>query len=105
MIATLCTFFVLAGVIAKIAPAPKTAPAGTWTDRPRRQGRPVPGGAAADRRAAGRLVALSRTAFHRNLYAVGGNDATAFSAGVDVTAVRIVAYALGGLSRRSAASR
>ena len=32
---------------------------------------------------------LSRTAFHRNLYAVGGNDATAFSAGIDVTAVRV----------------
>ncbi|HVI17741.1 MAG TPA: hypothetical protein VM712_05160, partial [Gaiellales bacterium] len=39
---------------------------------------------------------LSRTAFHRNLYAVGGNDATAFSAGIDVTAVRVLAYSLGG---------
>ena len=41
--------------------------------------------------------ALSRTAFHRNLYAVGGNDATAFSTGVNVTATRVIAYALGGM--------
>ena len=40
--------------------------------------------------------ALSRTALHRNLYAIGGNDATAFSAGVNVTLTRVVAYALGG---------
>ncbi len=32
VIATLCTFFVLAGVIAKISPAtPSTRPAGNWT--------------------------------------------------------------------------
>src|SRR5207248_451826 len=41
--------------------------------------------------------ALSRSAYHRQLYAVGGNQSTAFSAGVDVTKTRIVAYALGGL--------
>jgi ribose transport system permease protein len=42
-------------------------------------------------------LVLSRTSFHRVLYAVGGNDATAYSAGVNVAAVRIAAYALGGL--------
>ena len=35
--------------------------------------------------------------FKRLLYAVGSNDATAFSAGVNVTAVRIASYGLGGL--------
>ena len=42
-------------------------------------------------------LALSRTASIAVLYAVGGNDATAYSAGVNVAAVRIAAYALGGL--------
>jgi ribose transport system permease protein len=96
VIATLCTFFVLAGVIAKIAPAPKTAPAGTWLTGLGDMVGPVPGGLLL---VAAPLVVwwvLSRTAFHRNLYAVGGNDATAFSAGIDVTAVRVLAYSLGG---------
>ena len=96
VIATLCTFFVLAGVIAKIAPAPKTAPAGTWLTALGDMVGPVPGGLLL---IAAPLVVwwlLSRTAFHRNLYAVGGNDATAFSAGIDVTTVRVLAYSLGG---------
>ena len=57
VIATLCTFFVLAGVIAKIAPAPKTAPAGTWLTGLGDKVGPVPGGLLLDRRSAGRLVA------------------------------------------------
>ena len=40
---------------------------------------------------------LGRTPFVRALYAVGGDDAAAFSAGVNVPLVRIAAYALGGL--------
>ena len=42
-------------------------------------------------------MALSRTAYHRSLYAVGGNDVTAFSGGVNVELTRVVAYSLGGL--------
>jgi len=40
---------------------------------------------------------LRRTAYVESLLAVGDHDATAFSAGVRVEAVRISAYALGGL--------
>jgi ribose transport system permease protein len=40
---------------------------------------------------------LGRLPYRRLLYAVGSNDATAFSAGVNVDAIRIAAYALGGL--------
>ena len=47
VIATLCTFFVLAGVIAKIAPAPKTAPAGNWLTDLGDKRRPGPRRAAA----------------------------------------------------------
>ena len=42
-------------------------------------------------------VGLKYVPFRRLLFAVGSNDATAFSAGVNVTAVRIASYGLGGL--------
>jgi ribose transport system permease protein len=42
-------------------------------------------------------VALGRTEFVRTLYAVGGDDVAAFSAGVNVAAVRIAAYVLSGV--------
>ena len=42
-------------------------------------------------------IVLQRLPYHRVLLSVGGNDATAFSSGVNVTRVRILAYALGGL--------
>jgi ribose transport system permease protein len=96
VIATLCTFFVLAGVVQKIAPAPKSAAAGNWTADFADKVGPIPG---APLLMAIPLVIwflLSRSAYHRNLYATGGNDATAFSSGINVTATRIIAYALGG---------
>lgn len=40
---------------------------------------------------------LGRTPFLRTLLAVGGDDRVAYSAGIDVIRVRIIAYALGGL--------
>jgi ribose transport system permease protein len=40
---------------------------------------------------------LKYVPFRRLLFAVGSNDATAFSAGVNVTAVRVASYGLGGL--------
>jgi ribose transport system permease protein len=41
--------------------------------------------------------ALKLTPFLRTLYLVGGNPTTAYSAGVNVAAVRIAAYGIGGL--------
>ena len=46
--------------------------------------------------AAGWLL-LSRAAYVRNLLAVGGDDRAAFTAGVDVRLVKLLAYALAGL--------
>lgn len=96
VIATLCTFFVLAGVIAKIAPTPTSPSAGNWTADFADMVGPLPGGLVLMAIPLLCWLALSRTAFHRNLYATGGNDATAFSAGVDVVRTRVGAYALGG---------
>ena len=38
-----------------------------------------------------------RTAYYSALFAVGGDDVAAYSAGVNTTAVRVIAYALGGM--------
>ncbi|MEN3279476.1 MAG: ribose transport system permease protein [Solirubrobacteraceae bacterium] len=96
VIATLCTFFVLAGLVAKIAPKPKTAADVGWLDHLGDKIAFVPGGLVLIAAPLVLWAVLGRTAFHRNLYLTGGSDATAFSAGVDVTSTRIVAYALGG---------
>lgn len=96
VIATLCTFFVLAGVIQKIAPAPKNAAAGNWTADFGDQVGVIPGALILLAIPLVIWFALSRTAFHRNLYEVGGNDATAFSSGINVSVTRIGAYVLGG---------
>jgi ribose transport system permease protein len=96
VIATLCTFFVLGGLIDKIAPNPGTAPNVAWLTHLGAKVGFVPGGLILIGIPLVIWGLLSRTAFHRNLYLTGGNDATAFSAGVDVTITRIVAYALGG---------
>jgi ribose transport system permease protein len=96
VIATLCMLFVLQGINQKIAGAPTSAPPSWLVDLAEGFG-PIPGGLVL---LAGPVVvwlALQRTPFHRILLAVGGNDATAYSSGVNVTRVRILAYALGGL--------
>jgi ribose transport system permease protein len=96
VIATLCMFFVLAGVVVKIAPGPASAPQTGWLNDLGGKVGPLPGGLLMMATPFAIWFVLSRTAFHRNLYATGGNDVTAFSAGVNVYATRIVAYALGG---------
>jgi ribose transport system permease protein len=96
VIATLCTFFILTGVNIKIGSDPR--PAGhNWTQSLGDQVGVVPGALILLAIPVVVWILLSRTSYHRQLYAVGGNDATAFSSGVDVRSVRIVAYALGGL--------
>jgi ribose transport system permease protein len=42
-------------------------------------------------------LAFERTAFRRNLLAVGGDARAAYASGVNVTAVRIIAYVIGGI--------
>jgi ribose transport system permease protein len=96
VIATLCSLFIISGVAMKIAGNPVTAPA-NWSAALIGNVGPLPG--AVYLLAAPALIwfALSRTPFHRALYAVGGNDATAHSAGVDVFRTRLLAYTLNGL--------
>ena len=99
VIATLCMYFILGGVGEAISPDPPVRKSGL--DRPARQvsfRARVPGGLVTI--ALPLLVwgvLLHRSAFVRTLHAVGGNDAAALTAGINVTAVRIAAYTFGGL--------
>jgi ribose transport system permease protein len=97
VIATLCAFFILSGVALKVAPQPKTVHDVSWLSSLGDQVGPIPGALFLIAIPVIIWLILSRTSFHRTLYAVGGNDATAYSSGVNVTATRIIAYALGGL--------
>ncbi|HEY7206732.1 MAG TPA: ABC transporter permease [Gaiellaceae bacterium] len=96
VIATLCTLFVLQGVNLKIAGVPTAAPQSWLTNLADGWG-PIPGGLVLILAPVVVWLALQRIPYHRTLMAVGGGDATAFSAGVAVARVRMVAYALGGL--------
>jgi ribose transport system permease protein len=92
VVVTLSMFFVLLGVNVKLAGAPVILPTTSWI---KTMNSPLA--------ILYILVPLalwwwiSKSAYGRSLFAVGGNDATAFSAGVNIGAVRILAYALGGL--------
>lgn len=96
VIASICMLFILTGLALKIG-ADSRSPGANWTTGLADTVGPVPG--ALILLAIPVLVwgAAGRIGYHRALYAVGGNDVSAYSAGVDVTGVRIVAYALGGL--------
>jgi ribose transport system permease protein len=97
VIATLCALFVIQGVNLKIvggAPAP--APT-SWLEHLRSGFGPIPGGLVLLACPVVVWILLRLTPFHRILLSVGGSDATAYSSGVNVTAVRLIAYALGGL--------
>jgi ribose transport system permease protein len=96
VIATLCSLFIISGLAMKIASDPVTAPPNWSTSLIGNVG-PLPG--ALYLLAAPALIwfGLSRTPFHRALYAVGGNDATAYSAGVNVFRTRLLAYTLNGV--------
>jgi ribose transport system permease protein len=96
VIATLCMLFVLQGVNQKIAGAPTAAPESWLSDLAEGFG-PIPGGVVLVAGPVLAWLAIQRIPYHRVLLAVGGNDATAFSSGVPVTRVRILAYSLGGL--------
>jgi ribose transport system permease protein len=95
VVATLCMNFVLSGFALAYAPAPVSGTTGWLTALGSTAGG-VPGGLIL---LAAPLLAwfgLYRTPFVRTLLAVGGSETTAYTAGVNVAAVRTLAYAIGG---------
>lgn len=96
VLATLCGLFVLTGIGEAILAEPTAGTVGWLTSLGNKVG-PVPGGLILILIPIVIWVALGRTAFKRSLYSVGGDDLAAYSAGVNVAAVRIIAYTLGGV--------
>jgi ribose transport system permease protein len=95
VIATLGTYFVLSGLDLTLVPNPVTAPS-NWTNNVAQSIGPIPGALFIVGLPLLLWLGLRRTPFVEALLAVGDHDATAFSAGVNVDAVRIAAYTLGG---------
>jgi ribose transport system permease protein len=96
VIATLCSLFVLSGLLDKIG-ANELSAGHNWTSTLGSKVGPVPGALILMAVPAAVWLALGLTPYRRALYCVGGDDAAAYSAGVNISAVRIGAYALGGL--------
>jgi ABC-type sugar transport system ATPase subunit/ribose/xylose/arabinose/galactoside ABC-type transport system permease subunit len=95
VVATLCMNFILSGFALGYAPSPVSGTTGWLTSLGSTWGG-VPGGLIL---IAVPLLAwwgLGRTPFVKTLLAVGGSETTAYTAGVNVAAVRTLAYALGG---------
>jgi ABC-type sugar transport system ATPase subunit/ribose/xylose/arabinose/galactoside ABC-type transport system permease subunit len=95
VVATLCMNFILSGFALGYAPAPVSGSTGWLTSLGSTAGG-VPGGLIL---LAVPLLAwwgLKRTPFVATLLAVGGSETTAYTAGVNVPAVRALGYTIGG---------
>jgi ABC-type sugar transport system ATPase subunit/ribose/xylose/arabinose/galactoside ABC-type transport system permease subunit len=95
VVATLCMNFILAGFALAYAPAPVSGTTGWLTSLGSTVGG-VPGGLILIVVPLLAWFGLDRTAFVRTLRAVGGSETTAYTAGVNVAAVRTLAYTCGG---------
>lgn len=97
MVVTLATYFVFIGVCLKLTPIPVSLEPGNWLSEMSGMIGPVPGPIIFILAPVVIWMLLGLTPYRRTLYLVGSNDAAAFSSGVKVSAVRVVAYALGGV--------
>ena len=97
IVVTLAMFFSLQGIDLLIAPNPASVSSTGWVRHLASTIGPVPGAVITIGVPLVIWFALRFVPFRRLLYAVGSNDATAFSSGVNVNTVRIASYALGGL--------
>lgn len=98
VVVTLGMYFALQGVNLLVAPSPTSlADEDLWIYHLAGSVGPIPGALFTIGVPLLIWYGLKRVPFRGLLYAVGANDATAFSSGVNVTAVRVASYALGGL--------
>ena len=95
VVATLCMNFILSGFALGYAPSPVSGTTGWLTSLGSTWGG-VPGGLILIAVPLLAWWALGRTPFVKTLLAVGGSETTAYTAGVNVAAVRTLAYTLGG---------
>jgi ribose transport system permease protein len=98
VVVTLGMYFALQGVNLLVAPNPASLGEGDrWIYHLAGEVGPIPGAVFTIGVPLAIWYGLKRIPFRGLLYAVGSNDATAFSSGVNVTAVRVASYGLGGL--------
>jgi ribose transport system permease protein len=100
VVATLAMYFILIGVDYRMVPNPNVGGyllGSSWVHHLRGSVGPIPGALFTLGVPVLIWVALGLIPYRRTLYAVGSNDATAFASGVNVAAVRVAAYSLGGL--------
>jgi ribose transport system permease protein len=98
VVVTLALYFALQGVNLLLAPNPASlGNADRWIYHLAGDVGPIPGAVFTIGIPLLIWYALKRVPFGGLLYAVGSNDASAFASGVNVTAVRVASYALGGL--------
>lgn len=95
VVVTLSTYFVVSGISLKIAPSPVSVDVG-WINALGGNLGPVPGALVLIGVPLVLWYVFIRSIWGRQLLAVGSNDATALSSGVNVARVRIMAYAIGG---------
>jgi ribose transport system permease protein len=96
IVASLASMFILTGINLRLAPTPVILFDG-WVLGLASQVWFIPGALLTIGVPLALWSVFVRTAFGRNLYAIGGNDATAFSAGVNVGLIRVASYAIGGV--------
>jgi len=95
IVATLAMYFILIGADLKVVPVPAYL-SSTWMSHLSLSVWGIPGGLFTIGFPLLVWSILGLTPYLRTLYAVGSNDASAFSSGVNVNLVRVSAYALGG---------
>jgi ribose transport system permease protein len=96
VVVTLSTYFVLIGINLKVVPAPESLSV-TWMNDFAGTIAGIPGALFLIAVPLVIWALIGLTPYRRMLYAVGSNDAAAFSAGVRVEVVRVIAYAIGGM--------
>jgi ribose transport system permease protein len=97
VVVTLAMYFALQGVNLLLAPNPVSMSHVGWISDLSGTIAGIPGGVFTIGVPLLIWFGLRYVPFRRLLYAVGSNDATAFSSGVNVTSVRVASYGLGGL--------
>lgn len=96
VVATMGTLFLFMGAALIVSPTPSTV-TGSWTRILATNIGGFPGALLLIVPVFLLWWLLHRTAFVRNLLAVGDDDVSAFGAGIDVKSVRVIAYSLGGV--------
>ena len=96
IITGLCALFVVTGIGEQILVNPEQAPY-SWVQHLGGKIGPVPGGLVTILVPLVVWLLLKRTPFVRAMVSIGGDAPTAFSAGMNVEATRVVAYAIGGV--------